>query len=125
MLQIELKTTGFLIDEWITSKLKMEDGVEGATQRYVALSDAIAIRTGLASVAEQGALDELVDKLRLVSRECWNAQEKVCLLDSRHPRIGFHAKRAQSTNAKRTALIRRIDSILGEEEITTLEKTYK
>lgn len=124
MLQIELKTTGFLIDEWITSKFKMEDGVEGATQRHVALLDAIATRVELAPTAAQKALDELIDKLRLVSRECWDAQEKVCFLDSRHPRIGFHAKRAQNTNAKRAALIRKIDSILGEEEITILEKTY-
>ncbi len=125
MLPIERKTTGFLIDEWITSKFKVEDGVEGATQRNVGLSDAIATRMKSVSVSGHKALDELIDKLHLVSRECWDAQDKICLLDYQHPRIGVWAKLAQDTNAKRTALIRKIDSVLGEEGVTALEKTYK
>jgi len=125
ILQIELKTTGFLIDEWITAKFKIEDGVEGAAQRHVALSDAIALRMGSASAVPQRALNELIDELRLVSRECWDAQEKVCSLHVQDSSIGIHAKRAQEVNAQRTALIRKMDLLLGEGEITVLEKTYE
>ncbi len=125
MLPIERKTTGFLIDEWVTTKFKMENGVEGAARRNTALSGAIALRMGQSSSVPQKALDELVDELRLVSRECWDAQEKVCSLGCRHPRIASWAKRAQSANAKRANLIRKIDSILGEGETTALEKTYR
>lgn len=125
MLQIELKTTGFLIDEIITCKFKIKDGIEGSNVRLALLTKVISSRMDPLGRSDMVRLCKISAELESVSRICWDAQEKVCSLHVRDSNIGIHAKRAQEVNAQRTALIRKIDLLLGEGEITVLEKTYE
>jgi len=65
----------------------------------------------------------LIDELSIINIKSFMAQEEVCaLLDP--VAIANAAKRAQSLNARRNALIRAIDERLGESERSPTEKTY-
>lgn len=133
-MDITQKSTGFLIDELITARFKVEVHPTQETIQRARLLDA-AIRTRL-----NGREDDIylqVVKLQLVSRQCWNAQEIVMgYKNMKHSpylkdntihliKIADAAITAQRTNAERNGLIREIDTILQEEAFTGLEKTYK
>lgn len=67
---------------------------------------------------------QLLDELITTDMRCWFAQE-----DIMNPKLSEHdrlqaAVRAQQQNAKRTELIRAIDSILAGTEFSNTTKTY-
>ncbi len=116
---IEIKSIGFLIDEFITAGFKVTAGSEGAKQRVDRLAEAIDAR--LSGV--QWNVDEDVLKLLDVSRQCWIAQD-VIMKDGPDFNIVFAARLAQKTNAQRNALIRKLDEKFGDKERSPLGKTY-
>ncbi len=63
----------------------------------------------------------LIDELVTADLHCWHAQEQV-MRGGADSEMATAAVRAQQMNARRNALIRAIDSRLGEASV--LEKTY-
>ena len=129
-MSVEVKSTGTLIDEYITAGFKVEvKPTPENIKRMQVLSGAIFNRIGYGY-----EIQNLVEQLRIVLRECWNAQEIVMegknLVDAPYVsdtvwmRIAKAGITAQKTNAERNALIRKIDELLGEKDTTALEKTY-
>jgi hypothetical protein len=73
---------------------------------------------------ETKSVGMLVDELCTISQKCFKAQDNLMntnLTDS--ARLMF-AIQAQQLNKKRNELIRAIDTILGQTEISPTEKTY-
>ena len=67
---------------------------------------------------------QLIDELITTDMRCWFAQE-----DIMNPELPEHERlqaaiRAQQQNAKRTELIRAIDSMLADTEFSNTTKTY-
>jgi len=134
-MDITVKSTGFLLDELITTRFKVEINPSPDNIQRMRLLDA-AIRLRL-----NGREDDIflpVAKLQVVLRQCWKAQEIVMnnrfLFDKVYvssndltslTKLGQAAVDAQTTNAERNKLIKEIDTILGEANISVLEKTYK
>jgi hypothetical protein len=132
-MNITEKSTGFLMDELITCRFKVEASpTPDNIQRMRLLDAAIRIRLN-------GREDEIflpVTKLQLISRECWMAQEVIMSYKGMSFEIYRHndqrdlkkivqaALQAQHTNAQRNQLIREIDTILGEADVSVLGKTY-
>jgi len=133
-MDITVKSTGFLIDELITARFKVEiNPNQDNIQRMRLLDAAVRIRLN-------GREDDIflpVAKLQVVLRQCWNAQEIIMdnksLFDKTYVssndlkalnKLGQAAVDAQTTNAERNKLIREIDTILGEANVSVLEKTY-
>ncbi len=134
MPDITIKSTGFLIDELITTRFKVELNPTPENIQRMRLLDA-AIRLRL-----NGREDDIylqVTKLQVVLRQCWDAQEVMRgaklpdytpyladgMLELR--KIASAGIKAQETNAIRNRIIREIDEILGELDISPTEKTYK
>uniref|UniRef100_A0A6M3IWG2 Uncharacterized protein n=1 Tax=viral metagenome TaxID=1070528 RepID=A0A6M3IWG2_9ZZZZ len=65
----------------------------------------------------------LIDELITTNIKCWMAQEKLMGADSDID-AGKAAKDAQALNARRNSLIRAIDEMLGQGDITLTEKSY-
>ena len=133
MRDITQKSTGFLIDELITTRFRVESNPTPDNIQRMRLLDA-AVRLRL-----NGREDDIflqVTKLQLVSRECWNAQEIVMkeqdityspYMNDNYfqlKRLAESAIKAQKTNALRNKLIREIDTVLGESDTSVLGKTY-
>lgn len=132
---IEYKSTGTLLDEYITAALKwnalrLENRDTSAVeQRLAELQLAINYR-----VADKSQIEPVVVQLAEVLKECWDAQEvtrEFVGVDDDDDWIADNAMRiaragikAQVTNAQRNKLIRQIDEILGEQHRGQLEKTY-
>lgn len=119
-MDITIKTTGMLIDELFTTKMKI---IANPTQenalRASLLEEAIAERVG----CRMYMIADLCRSLQDILKECWDAQETVSTSDNVYE--VYHAARAaQQTNALRNKLIRTIDGVLGEMYTTALEKTY-
>lgn len=120
-----MKSTGMLLDEYITAGLKYEaDRSEENKARLEALKESFQLPEG------NKELDHLVKRLNTVLRECWFAQEvlgRAMKFPKRYlcKQIIKEAFIAQRRNATRNELIREIDAILGQSEITPLQKTYK
>src|SRR5882724_10498290 len=120
-MDITLKSTGFLIDELITTRFKVElNPTSEIIQRMRLLDAAIRLRLN-------GREDDIylqVIKLQVVLRQCWEAQEVIMsfkdytfssyITDDIHQlqRVATYALKAQTTNAERNILIREIDTIL-------------
>ena len=134
-MDIATKSTGQLIDEWITTQFKLEVKPNAETiNRHGDLEAIIIKRVG----DRMELIDHHIQKLRIVLRQCWNAQETVMKyhklkipdrLDSWVTMndwitLGQAGITAQKTNAQRNAIIRDIDTILLESSITPLDKTY-
>ena len=120
-MDITSKSTGFLIDELITAGFKVEVSPTTANIQRMRLLDA-SVRLRL-----NGREDDIflqVTKLKIVSRQCWQAQEGV-MKGRDVTAIANAAVQAQHTNAQRNKLIREIDTILGESDVSVLEKTYQ
>ena len=120
---IEIKSIGFLIDEYITTMFKAKVGVKGATSRAVDLCNAIDNRLLATNWQGDGVILELQD----VSRRCWDAQDRIMNPGLSHAEVAKAARDAQVTNTQRNTLIRKIDEKfeighLGL--VTPLEKTY-
>lgn len=129
MIDITQKSTSCLIDELITTTFKLErNPTSSVIERYRLLDTAVTARlTG----DKRDRILFLVIKLRLVLRECWEAQEvimkykvsDIARLNQETIRIiALAGIKAQETNAARNKLLREIDTLL--DEYTTLEKTY-
>lgn len=137
-MDITKKSIGMLIDEYLTTLMKIE--VNPSQEN---ISRAKLLESVIRPILHQNNEDvleniaELTDQLRVVLRECWNSQEIVMNNQNlRYPdqitsmtmipffRVYEAAINAQKTNAARNKLIREIDRILGNGNITALEKTY-
>lgn len=121
---IEIKSIGFLIDEWITAQFKVSAGAMDARERRDNLHEAIDAR--LSDIDWQS--DDDVLKLRGVSNKCWYAQEKIMEADMSDWRsfcgVARAARIAQKTNGQRNVLIKKLDRRFGDKGISPLEKTY-
>jgi hypothetical protein len=71
----------------------------------------------------QKSIGVLIDELITTSLKCWFAQE-VIMNSTDEKELVIAAKKAQLTNARRSALIRAIDQRLGEGDFSPTEKTY-
>lgn len=72
---------------------------------------------------DQKTTGTLIDELITTSMKCWHAQETVCN-ESAESKVAEAAIKAQLLNARRNALIRAIDSRLGESNASPTPKTY-
>ena len=69
-------------------------------------------------------LGQLIDELITTSTRCWFAQEDLMNLEFSNEKRLEAAIRAQQQNAKRTELIRAIDSLTSGTEFSNTTKTY-
>jgi len=122
MNDVSKKSPGQLVDELITNAFKTEFAiVEGRDQdefdrRYELLRDALVVYCGDGFAA-------IVHDLCITSLATWEAQE-VVMHETSDAYVAEAARHAQRMNARRTALIREIDRVLGESGITITTKTY-
>lgn len=143
-MSIEYKSTGFLIDENITTDLKLEHLGERPDIRHRKdeLSKVLDRRLREYNIFNDNELQRLLysltQKLRQVLTKCWDAQDTVMeygelindTIDNGgydpdyFERCAYAAVEAQQLNAERNKLIRQIDELLGEAEFTQLEKSY-
>lgn len=129
--KIERKSTGILVDELLTTDLKIAAGQDAGDRRHQ-LGNAIVSRTvHIALDAEKNRLFFFyVESLRSILKECWDAQETVSNTDlnSTDPEslliVAAAGKTAQLTNKERNIWIRRIDELVEDSDISPLEKTY-
>jgi hypothetical protein len=75
------------------------------------------------SIKEKTA-GQLIDELITTDLRCWFAQEDIMNKSLSEENRLQAAIRAQEQNAKRTELIRAIDSILSNIEFSNVTKTY-
>lgn len=127
-MSIELKSTGFLIDELLTTEIKLKHFGSAAVQERYDMLD-IAIKSRLSRHNDKDkfhTLSVLILKLKQVNQNCWDAQERVMKNDLKYPKpIAIAAKQAQTLNAQRNSLMREIDDLLGESRFSQLEKSYQ
>lgn len=132
-MDITVKSTGFLIDELITTRFKIElNPTPDIIQRMRLLDAAVRLRLN----GREDSIYLQVIKLQVILRQCWEAQEVIMKnQDIEHSpymndtyfqlkRLAEAAIKAQKTNAERNKLIREIDDILDESTISVLGKTY-
>lgn len=134
-MSIEIKSTGTLIDEAITTSLKVmyiKDNVEN-TKRYSLLVQVIVRRLENINPGIRESLDKLWQELSKTLENCWDAQEEVMKYNNieqdeydldNYTNCALAAIKAQKLNAQRNRLIRQIDELLGEQEFTQLGKSY-
>lgn len=128
---IERKSTGMLVDELLTTDLKIAAGQDVGDRRHQ-LGNAIVSRTvHIALDTEKNRLFFFyVEGLRSILKECWDAQEIVSNTDlnSADPDalliVAVAGKTAQLTNKERNVWIRKIDELVEDGGISPLEKTY-
>lgn len=122
-MNVELKTTGELIDELITTQLKLSffGYTEEIVNREFALVTAINKRLTEEQIIE---ITSVVEDLQRVSKECWDAQDKIMNRFETHDSIAVAAVKAQQLNVERTGLIRKIDKLVNDGGFTRLEKSY-
>lgn len=138
---IEVKSTGTLIDENITTDLKME--YIGEKPEFINRKNKLgkAINKRLLEIDPEiytnkstlgVKLYELTSLLATILRECWKAQDIIMDYSNReyylepdtHKLIAEAAVLAQRKNAERNKIIRQIDYLLDEEDYSQLEKSY-
>jgi hypothetical protein len=125
MRNIAQKSTGMLIDEYITARMKLDarPSLENLI-RVQRLEDAIQYT----SQSRLSFVAELTKELAAVLKECWDAQEVIMSVALDTPehikQVAEAAIIAQKTNGERNKLIRAIDEILEEADITPQGKTY-
>lgn len=71
----------------------------------------------------QKTLGELIDQLITTNLHCWFAQE-IVTHETDVAKVAEAAKKAQSMNVRRNALIRAIDDMAGFADITQVKKSY-
>lgn len=135
-MSLEYKSTGALIDEWITARMKAQarpnqENEDRARQlRHIIDSRFMQKDPDIINSNEfRMFMLELSFQLQL----CWDAQEIVMkyqqialddLSQTALYALARSAVQAQVTNAARCKLVREIDTVLGEADRTYLEKTY-
>lgn len=130
MNQLEVKSTGTLVDEMYTTELKIAAGNEEAKERRHILGNVVMGRMKdlVLDMPKHRQFQAVMRELRAVLKECWDAQEIVMkfeFLDFDNIYIvAKAAKVAQETNAHRNRLIRQLDELIGETDRTQLGKTY-
>jgi hypothetical protein len=132
MERLELKSTGALIDEYITSVFKFDRNPnEENTKRFNDLAD--ITNTRVKENHNWGVISLQYSQLWETLEQCWEAQELVSTLNPTYDDIedlpsiialARAGKEAQRSNAIRCKLVREIDELLGESDRTYLEKTY-
>jgi len=134
----EIKSTGTLVDELLTTDLKIAAGNTDAQERRHELGNTIIERTAVLIVTGQidkyREFQRVTEELRTVLKQCWDAQETVSRVPLLYDeeqfdiqdlyKIAHAGKEAQRTNRLRNQFIRRLDEIVGETDRTQLEKTY-
>lgn len=136
MITIDYKSTGTLLNEFITANLKfkyigekpefrqrIEDLTEALSKRDVHFTTAGTDRFNL--VAEEFSdLEVILDKL------WWAVEASIKLRDADRndleaiKTLGFASVEAFELNAERCNIIRDMDNKLGEGHVTFLEKSY-
>lgn len=116
---IEIKSIGFLIDEYITANFKVDVNTDGARQRMADLESAIDARLPATEWLADNDVLELYDVLRW----CWDAQDAI-MGDNTDFNVVDAARLAQKANAQRNVLIRKLDEKFGDRERSPLGKTY-
>lgn len=127
-----IKSTGTLVDELLTTDLKIAAGMDAQERRH-ALANLVTGRTVvlLGRMDEYRLFQRIMAELKEILTECWNAQETIMELPNAEDcsqdqllALGVAAKTAQHTNAARNRLIRRLDELVEETGRTQLAKTY-
>ena len=127
-MDVTVKTTGYLIGEYITIRLKSKyakDEVQRkeAEERSLLLGEAIDKRLAT-KVFDYNEYNLLYRDLYNALYACWTAQETV--MDSLDPQEVYDAaKITLIENKKRNIAIRALDQFFGDEYYSHLEKTYK
>lgn len=128
MIDVTVKTTGYLIGEYITIRLKAkyaksEEQRKEAEDRIELLANALDKRISEKDF-DWHEYNTLYDNLYKALYECWNAQEIV--MDSLNPQeVYTAAKTTLIKNKERNIAIRALDQFFGDEYYSHLEKTYK
>lgn len=144
MEQISQKTTAMLLDELITTVIKLnhfssaplpdaeavkrlaarkELLIAALDQKLVGACTSAGPSAQLGGPKRPSGIGQLFSELAQTLLSCWNAQEQV--MGSDDPAVVTPAaKDAQRLNARRNALIRSIDQALGEGTVSATEKTY-
>jgi hypothetical protein len=73
---------------------------------------------------KEKTLGQLIDELFTTDHRCWNEQDKILDTSLSSEERLTAAVRAQQQNAKRTELIRAIDSLFEGTEFSNVIKTY-
>lgn len=135
-MSLEYKSTGALIDEWITARMKAQARpIEENENRATLLKQLIDLRLAQKDqeLVNSTEFRMLMLELSFQLQLCWDAQEivmkyqQIALDDLSQTALYALARgavQAQVTNATRCKLVRDIDTMLGETDRTYLEKTY-
>ncbi len=126
-MNISQKTVGFMIDELITTRIKIyvKNGnspkPNPLDQRVLELIEAIDKQTGLRE------LGEAINGLITADIACFFEQEELFRCDRTGKRVeaGESAMKVQHLNAERNNWMRTIDATLGLGKFTVTDKTYK
>lgn len=117
---VEIKSTAQLLDEMTTGTLRLAWARSLSTPELEArLKDLLSAIGGRLDLATAREIGELV----VVLIATWEAQE-IVMGDHDDSTTAQAARMAQSLNARRASLVRKIDQDLGEGN-TVMEKTYK
>jgi len=132
MRECEVKSTGTLVDELLTTDLKWDAGAEVQDRRHE-LANTVTGRTAvlLDDMTRYREFQQNLQELKVILKLCWDAQEVImsspdptqCTQDQLMT-LAIAAKEAQRTNAIRNRYIRKMDELVGETERTQLAKTY-
>lgn len=128
-MDVTVKTTGYLISEYITIRLKTKYAINEhqkleASLRQVLLYEAIIKRICKVPDFDKTEFLWLYRTLYKALKECWDAQEVV--MDSLIPdEVYGAAKLTLIKNKERNIAIRALDQFFGEQYYSHLEKTYK
>lgn len=127
-MDVTIKTTGYLIGEYITINLKAKYAKDDtqrkeAEERIILLGEALDKRISAKHI-DWHEYGKLYDALYNALYECWHAQETV--MDSLDPQEVYSAaKTTLIKNKERNIAIRALDQFFGDEYYSHLEKTYK
>ena len=127
-MNVTVKTTGYLVGEYITIKLKAkyakdETQLHESLKRIWLLDEALKHRIDYSSI-DTIQYNILYKNLERALIACWNAQEVV--MDSLDPNeVYTAAKTTLIENKNRNVAIRALDEFFGESYYSHLEKTYK
>lgn len=133
-MQIDYKSTGTLINELITTRLKIQNiGAKAEfVQRAIQLTDAITARgKGKQLELLVNDINELSDVLTKLWWEQEVLYEAIKNNSLEYGEIGIYLSIAQAginslkLNKQRSDLIRKIDTQLGETSSTVLEKSWR
>jgi hypothetical protein len=129
---IDYKSTATLLNELITTRLKIKNMGEKPAflERQDDLVEAITDRYSWEDI--EGRVGGYYDELREVSSKLWWEQEILYQYQKKRPENAHHfvecayaGINSLELNAERSRLVRAIDEVLGELSSTPLEKSWK